>query len=171
LEESPAHFEQSFPGDNLTALYKEGLLVGYRWYDTKAIAPLFPFGYGLSYSSFSYSGLHTDKKLYTGNDIIKVMASIKNDGKMAGKETLQLYVSKPGSVVERAEKELKSFTKVSVPAGKEVAVSLAIPVKDLAYYDEQKRAWIVEPGQYKLMAGSSSRDIRAVETISIHGGK
>ena len=171
LEESPAHYEHTFPGEDLTAHYTEGILVGYRWYDTKAIAPLFPFGYGLSYTSFSYSRLQADKTSYATNDKIKVTAIIKNVGKMDGKETVELYVGKAGSAVERAEKELKGFTKVWIPAGREIKIALTVPVKSLAYYDEQKRAWVVEPGKYKLMAASSSRDIRAAETINVIGGQ
>ncbi len=170
LDESPAHFLHTFPGDNGTAIYKEGILVGYRWYDTKNITPLYPFGYGLSYTAFDYSGLHTDKKTYKTNETITVTIKVKNTGKVSGKETVQLYVGKEGSKVERAEKELKAFKKVMVPAGKEVVVTLNVPAKDLAYYDEDNSKWIVEPGAYKLMIGKSSRDIVATQTISINGG-
>jgi beta-glucosidase len=167
LKESPAHYLNTFPGDNLTVNYKEGILVGYRWYDTKKIVPLYPFGYGLSYTSFGFSTLHANKKEYTTNETIAVTTTVKNTGKLSGKETVQFYVGKVGSSVERAEKELKAFKKIMVPAGKEVTVTVTIPVKDLAYYDEQNRKWIVEPGMYKLMAGTSSQDIKASETISI----
>ena len=139
LHESPAHFLNTFPGDNLTADYKEGILVGYRWYDTKKITPLYPFGYGLSYTTFNYSGLQTDKKNYTANETITATIKVKNTGKIAGKETVQLYVGKPGSSIERAEKELKAFKKVMIAAGQQVTVTLSIPVKSLAYYDEQNR--------------------------------
>jgi len=168
LGESPAHYLNTFPGDSLTANYKEGILVGYRWYDTKKITPLYPFGYGLSYTNFDYSALHTGKKTYTANETIAVTIKVKNTGKIAGKETVQLYVGKLNSEVERAEKELKAFKKVMVPAGKEVTVILSIPVKNLAYYNEQKSKWVVEPGKYQLMAGTSSQDIKANEAISIN---
>ena len=167
LKESPAHFLNTFPGDTLTANYRESILVGYRWYDTKKIVPLFPFGFGLSYTSFGYSALHTNKTEYATNETIAVTTTVKNTGKLSGKETVQFYVGKVGSSVERAEKELKAFKKIMVPAGKEVTVTVNIPVKDLAYYNEQNRKWIVEPGMYKLMAGTSSQDIKATETISI----
>ncbi|HEY5370168.1 MAG TPA: glycoside hydrolase family 3 C-terminal domain-containing protein [Hanamia sp.] len=170
LDESPAFYLHTFPGDNLTAVYKEGILVGYRWYDTKNIAPLYPFGYGLSYTNFNYSGLKTDKKTYNINDNITITTMVKNTGKRAGKETVELYIGKPNSAVERAEKELKAFKKVMVPAGKEVMVTLSVPVKSLAYYDEGKSKWVVEAGKYNLMVGKSSRDIEAKETISIDGG-
>ncbi len=170
LDESPAHYLHTFPGDSLTAIYKEGILVGYRWYDTKNITPLYPFGYGLSYTNFSYSGLHTDKKTYKTNESITVTTKVKNTGKIAGKETVELYIGKEGSKVERAEKELKAFKKVMVPAGKEVTVTLSVPVKSLAYYDQDNSKWVVEPGNYKLMVGKSSRDIEATENINVEAG-
>ena len=170
LDESPAFYLHTFPGDNLTADYKEGILVGYRWYDTKNIAPLYPFGYGLSYTDFKYSELKTDKKDYKNNENITVTTKVKNTGKRAGKEIVELYIGKPNSAVERAEKELKAFKKVMVPAGKEVTVTLSVPVKSLAYYDEGKSKWVVEPGKYNLMVGKSSKDIKGTETINIEGG-
>jgi beta-glucosidase len=170
LDESPAFYLHTFPGDNLTTDYKEGILVGYRWYDTKNIAPLYPFGYGLSYTDFKFSGLKTDKKTYKNNDNIIVSIKVTNTGKRAGKETVELYIGKPNSAVERAEKELKAFKKVMVTAGKEVTVTLSVPVKSLAYYDEAKSKWVVEPGNYSLMVGKSSREIEVTETINI-GGK
>ena len=171
LHESPAHFLNTFPGDNLTADYKEGILVGYRWYDTKKITPLYPFGYGLSYTTFNYSDLRTNKKTYTNNETITATIQVKNTGKIAGKETVQLYIGKPGSSVERAEKELKAFKKVMIAAGQQATVTLSIPVKSLAYYDEQNSKWVVEPGDYKLFAGTSSQDIKATLMISVNEKK
>lgn len=171
LNESPAHNLNTFPGENLVTNYKEGILVGYRWYDTKKITPLFPFGYGLSYTNFDYSALHTGKKVYNLNDNITATLKVKNTGKLAGKETVQLYVSKSGSAIERAEKELKAFKKVMISAGGEVTVTLNIPVKNFAYYEEKSMKWIVEPGAYTLLAGTSSQDIKATETFNISGAK
>ena len=171
LDESPAHYLNTFPGDNLTADYKEGILVGYRWYDTKKIEPLYPFGYGLSYTNFVYSTLHTTRNSYKPGETITVTLNVINTGKMDGKETVQLYIGKRGSAVERAEKELKAFKKVMVPVGKKVSVTLSIPVNSLAYYDEKSSQWIVEPGEYQLMAGTSSKDIEAAASIHIIGGK
>jgi beta-glucosidase len=167
LEESPAHALNAYPGENHEVTYKEGILVGYRWFDTKKIEPLYCFGYGLSYTSFAYASLHTDKKSYSIGDNITVTVKVKNTGKYAGKETVQLYVSKPKSVVERAEKELKAFKKVSIAAGETVDVALTIPVKNLAYYDVKTSAWIVEPGAYTLLAGTSSGDISQKTTITV----
>ena len=167
LKDSPAHALDAYPGENLQVDYKEGILVGYRWFDTKNIEPLYCFGYGLSYTDYKYSGFFTNKKSYTQADNITATLKIKNTGKYAGKETVQLYVSKPGSVVGRAEKELKAFKKVEVAAGETVNVTLNVPVKDLAYYDVKTSKWVVEPGKYKLLAGTSSRDIEQSGTITV----
>ncbi|MBS7566666.1 glycoside hydrolase family 3 C-terminal domain-containing protein [Mucilaginibacter sp. Bleaf8] len=167
LKDSPAFALDTYPGKNLTTPYKEGILVGYRWFDTKKIEPLYPFGYGLSYTTFEYSGLKADKKVYHSADRINVALTIRNSGGVAGKETVQLYVSKGNSVVQRAEKELKAFKKVMVEPGKTTTVTLSLSAKDLAYYNVKAKGWTVEPGQYKLLAGASSRDIRQVGTITI----
>jgi len=167
LKDSPAHALNAYPGENLQVTYKEGILVGYRWFDTKKIEPLYCFGYGLSYTDFKYSGLYTNKKSYVAADYITANIKVKNTGKYAGKETVQLYISKSNSVVERAEKELKAFKKVKIAAGETVNVSLKIPVKDLAYYNVTTSKWTVEPGKYKLLAGTSSRDINETGTITV----
>ena len=168
LKDSPAHALNAYPGENLQVNYKEGILVGYRWFDTKKIEPLYCFGYGLSYTDFKYSGFHTDKKSYTPSENIIATVKVKNTGKYAGKETVQLYISKIGSALERSEKELKAFKKVKIAAGETTDVQLNISVKDLAYYDIKTKKWIVEPGQYKLLAGTSSRDVEQISTITIN---
>ena len=168
LKDSPSEALNAYPGENLKVDYKEGILVGYRWFDTKKIEPLYCFGYGLSYTSFGYSDLQTDKKSYKTSDTISVTLKVKNTGKYAGKETVQLYVGKPGSAVERADKELKAFKKVNIAAGETANVNLQVPVKDLAYYDEKTNGWVVEPGEYKLMAGTSSRDIEQSSAITVN---
>jgi beta-glucosidase len=168
LKDSPAHALDAYPGENLQVDYKEGILVGYRWFDTKKIEPLYCFGYGLSYTGYKYSGLKTAKKTYNTGENITATVTIKNTGKYAGKETVQLYVSKDGSAVERPEKELKAFKKILIPAGQTANVTVSIPVKNLAYYDVKTSKWVVEPGKYKLLAGSSSRDIKETETINVN---
>ena len=168
LEESPAHNLKTFPGENLTTTYKEGILVGYRWYDTKKIAPLYSFGYGLSYTNFNYAGLQINKKIFLKNETITVTLQIKNTGKVGGKETVQFYVSKTGSKVERAEKELKGFKKVMIAARENKLVTITIPIKDLAFYNEQNKAWEVEKGAYSLQAASSSSDIRQTVSFTVN---
>ncbi|WP_448697482.1 glycoside hydrolase family 3 C-terminal domain-containing protein [Mucilaginibacter sp. AW1-3] len=167
LDDSPAHALHTFPGEKLTANYKEGILVGYRWFDTKKIEPLYCFGYGLSYTSFKYTAVKTDKKAYKKSDKITASLQLSNTGKYAGKEIVQLYVSKINPKVEMAEKELKAFQKIAVNAGKAAQVALNFKASDLAYFDENSKKWIVEPGQYKISVGSSSRDIRQSTVINI----
>jgi len=166
IEDSPAHATNSFPGDS-TVTYVEGILVGYRWFDTKNIEPLYPFGYGLSYTNFDFSDLKTDKELYTAKDIVEVSFTIRNTGKVDGKEVAQLYISNQNSNVERAAQELKGFKKVAVKRGTSEMVTIALPVKELAYYNELKKEWIVEPGTYNLKMGNSSRKIAAEISINI----
>jgi beta-glucosidase len=168
LDESPAHALNTFPGDNLTANYKEGILVGYRWFDTKKIDPLYCFGYGLSYTSFDYSLLKTGKKSYHKGENITASIKLKNTGKYGGKDIVQLYVSKVNPKVEKAEKELKAFKKVYVNAGNAAQVSLNFNVNDLAYFDVNAHKWIVEPGEYKILVGSSSRNILQTATINVN---
>ena len=167
LDQSPAHALNAYPGENLEVNYKEGILVGYRWFDTKKITPLYCFGYGLSYTDFSYAALQTDKQKYKSAETIIATIKISNTGKFDGKETVQLYVSKPVSSVERPEKELKAFKKLLVKQKGVAEVRLEIPVKDLAYYDTKSAKWIVESGQYKLLAGTSCGDIKKTIIITV----
>jgi beta-glucosidase len=145
--------------------YKEGIFVGYRWFDAKNIEPLYPFGYGLSYTSFDFSDLKTDKQNYGQEESIQVSFSIKNTGITDGKEVAQLYVSHPGSSVEKAAKELKAYKKVFVKSGATVNATIGLPIKELAYYNDIKKEWTVEPGVYTIKIGKSSREI--VSEISI----
>lgn len=166
IEDSPAHATNSFPG-GATVDYKEGILVGYRWFDTKNIAPLYPFGYGLSYTTFELGNAKADKASYGNDDTIKVTVEVKNTGKADGKEVVQLYASKADSKVQRAAKELKAFNKVLVKAGSSEKVTLTIPVKELAYYDVTSKKWTVEPGTYTFKIGNSSRDIKAEVSVTV----
>jgi beta-glucosidase len=160
LEDSPAHALKTYPGENSTAVYSEGILVGYRWFDSKQIAPFHCFGYGLSYSDFTYSSVKTDKKKYKANDPIKVTLKVQNTGKYSGAETVQLYVHDKESSVERPLRELKGFTKVWLAPGEQKMIEIDLNVKDLAFYDDQARQWVVEPGEFEIQVGASSRDIR-----------
>jgi len=166
LSDSPAHATNSFPGDE-TVEYKEGILVGYRWFDTKNIEPLYPFGYGLSYTNFEFSDLKTNKESYTDNEIIEVTFNIKNTGDFDGKEVAQLYVSDPESSVEKAAQELKGFKKIFVKSGDSENVTILLNAKDLAYYNEAKKDWTVEKGAYILKIGKSSREIIKETSINI----
>ena len=167
LEDSPAHATNSFPGDQVVR-YNEGILVGYRWFDTKNIEPIYPFGYGLSYTSFAIKNARADKERpYEVNDTIYISADVENTGSIAGKEVVQLYVIKKESNVERAVQELKGFEKVLVKEGESTTVTIALPVKELAYFDVETMKWIVEPGTYDLSLGNSSRAIATGVKINI----
>lgn len=166
LEDSPAHATNSFPGGQ-SVNYTEGILVGYRWFDTKNIEPLYPFGYGLSYTTFAFENAKTNKKSYTASETIAVSVTLKNTGKVDGKEVVQLYSSKSDSKITRATQELKGFQKVLIAAGKSETITIQVPVKELAYYNVETKKWTVEPGNYTLKLGSSSRDIKKEIQISI----
>ncbi|MDT0645580.1 glycoside hydrolase family 3 C-terminal domain-containing protein [Zunongwangia sp. F260] len=167
LEDSPAHATKSFPG-NETATYDEGILVGYRWFDTKNIEPIYPFGYGLSYTSFAFNNPEVGKEeAYTESDTITLNVEVQNTGEVDGKEVVQVYVSKSDSQIERANQELKGFKKVDVGAGSSETVSIEIPVKELAYYNADSKSWTVEPGAYTLKIGNSSRNILEELNIEI----
>ncbi|WP_423818628.1 glycoside hydrolase family 3 C-terminal domain-containing protein [Salinimicrobium sp. TIG7-5_MAKvit] len=165
LEDSPAHATKSFPGDD-SVTYKEGILVGYRWFDTKNIAPLYPFGYGLSYTTFNFKNAAVDKsETYSVDDSVVITLDVENSGKRAGKEVVQVYLSKPTSRIERAAKELKGFSKVMVQPGKSEKVTIRIPISEFAFYNVEKQDWEVESGEYLLHIGNSSRNI--LQTISL----
>jgi len=166
LMDSPAHATNSFPGDK-TVTYDEGILVGYRWFDTKNITPMYPFGYGLSYTNFEFKNVFSDYKSYTTNDVIIISVDVKNTGKVDGKEVVQLYSSKTDSKITRTAQELKGFNKVFVKAGETQKVTIKVPVKELAYYDVANKKWTVEPGKYTLKLGNSSRDIKKEVSITI----
>ena len=159
LEDSPAYTNSSYPGCR-EVNYGEGVFVGYRYFDKKELTPLFPFGHGLSYTTFAYSDLKAPKKVKAGEQF-KVTVRVKNTGKVAGKEVVQLYVSDPLSALPRPPKELKGFVKVALKAGQSKTVTFTLDERSLAYYDPQKKGWVAEPGEFEILAGSSSRDIRA----------
>ena len=160
LTDSPAHALDAYPGEDFTVYYKEGILVGYRWFDTREIDPLYCFGYGLSYTDFSYSAFRTDKKSYGSDDTICLSCDIKNTGSNTGAEIVQVYMRDPETSVIRPVKELKGFKKIKLNPGESGTVQIQIPVQDLAFYDDYRRKWVVEPGEFELMVGASSRDIR-----------
>ncbi len=156
-----------YPGDSVNVQYKEDILVGYRWLDTKKIEPLFPFGYGLSYTTFAYSKPTVDTAELNPNGTVKVSFTLTNTGKVNGAETAQLYVSKPKSAVARAEKELKAFKKVFLKVGESETLTIEVPVGSLAYYNEAKQGWEVESGNYSLLLGSSSREIKGKVGVKV----
>ncbi|MES2276209.1 MAG: glycoside hydrolase family 3 C-terminal domain-containing protein [Bacteroidota bacterium] len=167
LDQSPAHALGNFPGKDMKVNYEEDILVGYRWFDTKKIRPQFPFGYGLSYTDFALSGFSTDQNSYKRGEIIHAKFMIKNTGTHYGAEVVQLYVSNPASSVLHPEKELKAFEKVFLQPGETKTVELDVKVADLAFYDETKKAWKVDAGEFALQLGNSSRDISKIVNVSV----
>lgn len=157
----------SYPGDSIKQIYKEDILVGYRWHDTKKISALFPFGYGLSYTTFEYGKANTDKKEYGKDETIKVSVSVTNKGKVAGAESVQVYASQSKPSLERPDKELKAFRKVFLKAGETKTVELAVPVKDLAFFDDKSHNWTVESDQFTLHCAASSADVKSSVSVKI----
>jgi beta-glucosidase len=163
LADSPAHAlggENAYPGKDGVVKYAEGILVGYRWFDTKGVEPLFPFGHGLSYTTFGYSGL----KLAPGDgdeSIVTVACNVENTGSREGAEVVQLYVHQANPSLPRPEKELKAFKKVMLKPGEKQTVTMTLDRSAFAYYDPSKPGWVAEKGNYTMMVGSSSRDIRS----------
>lgn len=150
----------SYPGDNVNQEYKEDIFVGYRWMDTKKINPRFPFGHGLSYTTFEYGKPSVNKKTFTERDSVEVVFRLKNTGTRHGAEVAQLYVGDPKCSVARPVKELKGFQKVFLDAGQSTNIKICVAVKDFAFYDETSNKWSTEPGEYILYLGASSRDIK-----------
>ncbi|MDO5442913.1 MAG: glycoside hydrolase family 3 C-terminal domain-containing protein [Bacteroidia bacterium] len=148
--------------------YTEGMLVGYRWFDTKFIPVLYPFGYGLSYVDFEYSDIKVPSGQFGIDDDIKVTFTVRNCGKMDAEEVAQLYVGRPDAKVEWPAKELKAFKRVPLKAGESRKVTLTVPVSELCHWDVEKNGWSLEGGRLDIMVGSSSKDIRLKSFVTIN---
>ena len=156
LEDTPAFI--NYPGTK-DVLYGEGIFVGYRYYDRRDLAPLFPFGYGLSYTTFEYSGLHLPAEGSAGQPV-EVSVTVQNTGKVTGKEIVQLYVSDLQSSLVRPPKELKGFTKLELAPGESREVRFTLDERAFSFYNPYRKRWVAEPGQFEILVGASSRDIR-----------
>ena len=167
LDQSPAHALGNFPGRDLKVNYEEDILVGYRWFDTKGLPVVYPFGYGLSYTTFDYSNLNTDKETYDQADTIQATFTLTNTGDREGAEVAQLYVSDPVCSVMRPVKELKGFKKVFLKPGESRRITLDIPVSSLAFYSEAQSQFVVEPGEFILQLGASASDIKQKISIDV----
>ncbi|UYX55257.1 glycoside hydrolase family 3 C-terminal domain-containing protein [Bacillus thuringiensis] len=157
LSDNPSYL--NFPGEGDKVEYKEGVFVGYRYYDVKNIEPLFPFGFGLSYTNFEYSNLSINKKEITDTDTVSISVNVKNTGSTAGKEVVQLYIKDVESSMIRPEKELKGFEKVELQPGEEKTVSFTLNKRSFAYYNVELKDWHVETGEFEILVGKSSREI------------
>ncbi len=169
LADNGAHSfgEISYPGDGVNEEYKEGILVGYRWHDTRNIDPLFAFGHGLSYTTFKIGKVFTDKKSYSKEDSIALTVEISNVGKADGAEVIQVYVHDKQSSVMRPVKELKGFKKIHLTAGSKKTLTIEIPALALSFYDEINNSWKLEEGRFELRIGTSSREIWKTLDINI----
>lgn len=159
--------ELSYPGDSIKQEYKEDILVGYRWHDTKKIPALFPFGHGLSYTTFTYGKPVASAKTMAADGTLTVTVAVKNTGSIAGKEIVQLYVGDDKCSVLRPVKELKHFAKVALAPGEEKSVTFTLTPDDLKFYDEASAAWKYEPGKFKAYVCASSADVRGIVSFEM----
>ena len=166
-EDGPIKTERQYPGikepgdQYWQTHYDEGVYVGYRWYDTKNVPVQFPFGHGLSYTTFEYSNAKAARSSMTDSGTLKVSVEVTNTGDYDGAEIVQLYIADPEASVDRPAKELKGFEKVFLKAGEEKTVTFEIDAEDLSYFDAGRQEWVAEPGEFKALFARSSGDIRA----------
>lgn len=165
LEDNPAYI--NYPGENGKVYYGEGLFVGYRYYEKKRVAPLFPFGFGLSYTTFEYENIRLSAREIGPEDTVEVSIDVINTGQRAGKEIIQVYVRDIESRLHRPDKELKAFSKVHLEPGERRTVTLALKRDALAYYDDLTREWVAEAGSFEVLVGASSQDIRATDVFTL----
>ena len=165
VNDIPAHI--NWPGGNGEVRYGEGIFIGYRYYDAKAMPVLFPFGYGLSYTSFAYSNPRVSAAAFKDVDGLTVTVDVTNTGKVAGKETVQVYVHDQKSGLVRPQKELKGFAKVDLQPGETKTVSLPLDFRAFAYYHPAFKQWITEDGGFDILIGASAADIRQRLTVTL----
>ena len=165
LADTPAYL--NYPGGNGEVRYGENLFIGYRYYDARQMPVQFPFGYGLSYTTFAYSNPQVSATTFKDLDGVSVSVDITNTGKVAGKEVVQVYVSDRKSGLVRPPKELKAFAKVSLEPGETKTVTLPLDFRAFAYYHSAYRQWITEDGEFDLLIGASSADIRCTLTVTL----
>ncbi|MCL1943242.1 MAG: glycoside hydrolase family 3 C-terminal domain-containing protein [Candidatus Azobacteroides sp.] len=167
LEDNGAFALGEYPGNSLNVKYNEGIFVGYRWTDKQKIKPLFAFGHGLSYTTFTYGKASIDKKQMVGNETLTITIPVKNTGIREGAEVVQLYLSDVESSLPRPVKELKGFEKIFLKPGEEKNVTFTINTDMLKYFDDKQHQWVAEPGDFKALIGSSSDDIRSTTDFSL----
>ena len=165
IEDTPGYL--NFPGENGKHLYQEGIFVGYRYYEKKKIKPTFPFGYGLSYTSYDYSDINLSAHKITDSDTLTVSFKVTNIGNYAGNEVTQIYVKPHQSRVKRPIKELKEFVKTHLEPGETKTISLNLSGRDFAYYDDQHMTWVIDSGAFSILIGASSNDIRLEKIVTM----
>ena len=162
LQDNPTY--HNWPGENLKVVYGEGLYIGYRHYERSNISPLFPFGHGLSYTSFAYGTPTISSRVLAESDKITVTIPVTNSGHVEGAEVVQAYIKDEKSRLPRPEKELQAFGKVFLESGETKNVVLTLDKYSVGYYDTDLNAWIAEEGAFQVLIGASSADIRQVLT-------
>ncbi|MGC9397759.1 MAG: glycoside hydrolase family 3 C-terminal domain-containing protein [Anaerolineae bacterium] len=165
LEDTPAYL--NFPGENHAVRYGEGLFIGYRYYDARQIDVRFPFGHGLSYTTFAYDNLRLSAEAFEDVDGLDVAVDVTNTGDVAGKEVLQLYVHDHQARLQRPPKELKAFAKIELAPGETKSVTFHLDARAFAYYDPAYGRWITESGAFDILVGHSAADIRAEATVEL----
>ncbi len=165
LEDNPSY--TSYPGENGRVRYGEGIFVGYRYYEKKRVAPLFPFGFGLSYSTFAHENLRVSSRSLSPEEELTVSVDVINSGRRQGQEVVQIYVRDVRSSVSRPEKELKAFRKVMLEPGERKTVTVALGREAFAFWDDGRHAWVAEEGEYSILVGSSSAELRASATVTL----
>ena len=163
----PESLDQLPPFDNVSSEVAYGYFHGYRYLDRNGATPEFPFGFGLSYTTFSVDNLRPARGQMKRGDVARFVVDVANTGPVAGAEVVQLYVSYPGSAVERAERELKGFAKVMLEPGETQTVEIAVPINSLAYYDVGEATWMVESLDYGVHVGTSSRYLPLSATLQV----
>jgi len=169
LADCPSYL--NFPGEEGHVRYGEGVFVGYRGYDAADLPVAYPFGHGLTYTSFSYRNLRIAQagSADAGDLTITVHCVVRNTGSRSGHEVVQVYVGDPAAAVARPPQELKGFAKISLEPGAEQEVTIGLTDRDLSYWSAAHRGWVLEPGEFRIAVGASSRDIRLAETIVVPG--
>ena len=169
LEDTSAY--PYFPGECSHHVYGEGIFVGYRYFDKKKIEPLFPFGYGISYTTFQYSAIRADRSQMKDTDTVTVSVDVTNTGCVKGKEIVQIYVSDEKSRLKRPEKELKAFGKVELEPGETKTLTFTLGYRDFAYYDPEASDWVVEEGIFHIHAAANAGDIRQSIPVEVTEAK
>lgn len=161
----------NFPGECGRHIYGEGIFVGYRYYEKKKIQPLFPFGHGLSYTTFAYSNMRSENPRFKDSETVTIYLDVTNTGTVRGKETVQIYVTDEASRLKRPEKELKAFQKVELEPGETKTISFTLGYRDFAYYDPEVPDWVVEEGSFLIWAAASAGDVRAHVKVEVTQAK
>jgi beta-glucosidase len=166
LVDTPAYI--NYPGENGAVRYGEGIFMGYRYYETKEVPTLFPFGYGMSYTTFDYQNPKVSSQTFQDVDGLTVSVDVTNTGNLAGKEIIQVYVGDHKSSLARPPKELKGFAKIELQPGETKTLTVSLDFRAFAYYHPAYRQWITEDGEFDILIGASSTDIRCTKTVTLH---